>query len=186
MPIPDPSPLATEEYRALRATIRERGSLRTIVIGLTFLSWATLLTVAHSLLFVPFLGLVSLLVLTAGFEIVFGLHIAVERVGRYLQARYETGERSLPGWEHAAMAIGAVPALRTGVDPLATGLFMLATLLNLVATALAAADGPRFAGVVPTELLIAALIHALFIARILRGRRIAASQRKRDLEFFQR
>jgi hypothetical protein len=182
----DVSPLALEEYRALRATIRERGTLRTIVIGLTFLSWAGLLTVAHAIVYVPFLGLVSLVQLAVGFEIVFGLHTAVERVGRYLQARYEPGDRSLPAWEHTAMAVGARPALRTGVDPLASGFFMLATVLNVIPTALISADGPRFAEIVPAELLLSALVHALFIARIVRGRRFAATQRTRDLDFFAR
>ena len=35
-----PSPLSIEEYRALRATIRERGTARWIVIALTFVAWA--------------------------------------------------------------------------------------------------------------------------------------------------
>jgi hypothetical protein len=179
----DVSPLALEEYRALRATIRERGSLRTIVIGLTVLSWAALTIVGQITGYLPVLGLVTLLVLVAGFEIVYALHVGVERIGRYLQARYETGA-GLPGWEHAAMALGTPPALRLGVDPLATGLLITAAILNLLPTALVSIDGPVVAGVVSLELLASASIHLLFIIHMLRRRRLAGIQRERDLHFF--
>src|SRR5688572_14729222 len=36
------SELAHEEFRALRATIRERGTLRLLVVLITFVAWATL------------------------------------------------------------------------------------------------------------------------------------------------
>jgi hypothetical protein len=177
------SPLAIEEFRALRATIRQRGTLRMIVIGLTVLSWAALTVLGHVTAYLPILGLVTLLVLVAGFEIVYALHVGVERLGRYLQARYETGA-GLPGWEHAAMTLGNSAALSLGVDPLATGVFATAALLNVLPTALVSIDGPSVAGVLPLELLVSASIHLLFLLHLLRRRRVASIQRDRDLQFF--
>src|SRR5262245_24708088 len=94
--------LAVEEYRALRATIRERGTARLVVTTITFVSWAGLVTATCALNLPAVLGLVPLLVLTAGFEAGFAMHVGVERVGRFIQVRYE-GDAGLPAWEHAAM-----------------------------------------------------------------------------------
>jgi hypothetical protein len=186
MSSPDLTPLAVEEFRALRATIRERGTVRWIVIALTFVAWASLVIVGQAVLPLPVIFLVTLVVLAAGFEIVFALHVGAERVGRFLQARYEAGPGSLPSWEHAAMATGSDPRLNAGIDPLCSWLFATATVLNLVPIALTASDGPRIGDLLPVELIVWGLFHLLFLFRILRARRFAASQRAIELEFFQR
>lgn len=191
----DPSSsLAVEEYRALRATIRERGTVRWIVIAVTFVAWAWLASPAQSLLtpspevlVTPILSLIPLVVLAAGFEIVFGLHVGVERVGRYLQARYESGDGSLPQWEHEAMAMGDRPELRSGVDPLASWLFIGAALINLTPFL-----GPGYglpysdSGWRVAQYLIVLLAHGLLVRRIVTARRFAAAQRADDLRFFAR
>jgi hypothetical protein len=181
----DLTPLAVEEFRALRATIRERGTARWIVIALTFVAWAALLIVSQAVLPLPVIFLVTLVVLAAGFETVFGLHVGAERVGRFLQARYETAP-GLPSWEHAAMATGTEPRLNAGIDPLCSWLFAVATVLNLVPIAFTAADGPKIGDTLPIELVVWGLFHLLFLVRIARARRFAAAQRAIDLEFFQR
>ena len=130
------------------------------------------------------LGLVPLLVLAAGFEIVFATHVGVERIGRFVQARYEVAEGSLPGWEHAAMQVGPA-AGHAGIDPLFSGLFTTATMITLIPIALLSLqDGPMIAGVFPLELTIYGLLHAVFIVRIITARRFAAGQRARDLALF--
>jgi len=183
---PEPSalsPLSLEEYRALRATIRERGTARLFVTAITFVSWAALALAFDALAVVPALGLIPLTVLAAGFEIVFAAHVGVERVGRYLQARYEA-ETGLPGWEHAAMRLGQHKRIGGGIDPLFSAMFLIAVFLNFVPVALlSGGNGPDFGGM-SAELLVYALLHLLLIARILGARQFAASQRQRELPLF--
>ena len=81
--------------------------------------------------------LLPLLLLAAGFEVVFGLHTAVERIGRYLQVFYEEDDPSRleRSWERTAMAYGRT--YPGGSDPLFVAYFFLATLLNFVPVILA-------------------------------------------------
>jgi len=186
-----PSPLSIEEYRALRATIRERGTARWIVIALTFVAWAWIVSTTQAPLSAPFptplSSLIPLVVLAAGFEIVFGLHVGVERVGRYLQARYEAADGSLPQWEHEAMAAGSVPELRSGIDPLAGWLFIAAAAVNLMrfGTPIMLID-VGLPGSTWLELAVSLALHSLFVVRLSRARRFAATQRDEDLRFFGR
>lgn len=181
-----PSPLAIEEYRVLRKTIRERGSLRLIVAVLTFVAWASLAFVASAWNMFPPFSLLPLLVLAAGFEVVFAAHVGVERIGRYIQAHYETGA-DLPSWEHAAMAVGPKASAGSGIDPLFAWLFVLATLLNFVPVALRfIAAGSSLVGVMSVAVVVCTIPHLLFIWRVFSARRFAANQRSRDLEFFKR
>lgn len=182
--MPNDSDLRGEEYRALRATIRERGSVRLIVSLITFVSWAALVFVVLATTVVPVLGLIPLLVLAAGFEVVFAAHVGVERIGRYLQARYESPE-GLPAWEQTAMRLGQAGLPGGGIDPLFSALFTAAGLMNLVPIALlSSAGGPAVAGV-PLELLVYAILHFLFVARVVAARRFAATQRVRELPLFE-
>ena len=177
----DPSALSVEEYRALRATIRERGTMRLVVTVITFMAWAALALAWSS---IPAFGLFPLLVLVAGFEVVFATHVGVERIGRYLQVHYETAD-GLPAWEHRAMDLGGRAGAGSGIDPLFSSVFIIATLLNLIPVGLMSADqGPMLVGSVPLELAIFGMLHLVFIMRIFRARRFAAGQRARDLELF--
>src|SRR5439155_3058751 len=69
-----------EEYRALRATIRERGTTRVwlFVVGLAV--WAALVVATAALAALPIATLLPLLLLAAVFEAVFALHVGVERI----------------------------------------------------------------------------------------------------------
>ena len=171
--------LGLEEFRALRATIRERGTLRLLVIALTFMSWAALSAVLASRGPTAGLALIPLVVLAAGFEVVFATHVGVERIGRYLQARYEIANQG-PRWEHLAMAGGpSVP----GLDPLAKRLFSIATVVNLLPSVLRVASGT--VAVVPVVLLgVEALAHTLFLVRLSVAARFASTQRVEDLTHF--
>jgi hypothetical protein len=183
--------LAVEEYRALRATIRERGTMRALVTTITFVSWAGLSLAASALFVLPPLALIPLLALAAGFEAVFAIHVGVERIGRYIQRRFETGD-GLPGWEHAAMKVGATKQAGGGIDPLMTWPFVLATLLNLMVVLIMQTDpGPideatlsSFDGAPPATFVFFAVVHAAFLVRVFAARQFARGQRERDLQLF--
>lgn len=183
--------LAVEEYRALRATIRERGTMRALVTTITFVSWAGLSLAAAALFVLPPLALIPLLALAAGFEAVFAMHVGVERIGRYIQRRFETGD-GLPGWEHAAMKIGAARQAGGGIDPLMSWPFALATLLNLMVVLIMQTDpGPAdeatlatFEGAPSWSFAFFAAVHAAFLVRVFTARRFARGQRERDLQLF--
>jgi hypothetical protein len=173
------SPFAVEEYRALRATIRERGTFRLAAVVLTFVAWAALALITalvdgHSAV----VSLLPLAVLAAGFETVFAAHIGVERIGRYLQLRYEA-DADGPAWERTAMALPATAA-PPGADALCSQLFVLAILLNAAIGATSALP-PRVA-----VLLGAVLLHLGLLARVFQARRYASTQRASDLELLAR
>jgi hypothetical protein len=167
-----------DEYRALRETIRQRGSLRITLFLVALLGWAAATIATAALAALPVATLLPLLLLTAGFEVVFALHTAVERIGRYLQVFYEDddalrGERS---WERTVMAYGR--AHPGGSDPLFVLYFIIATVLNFVPVILAEP--------VQIEVTVVGAAHVLVIARILLARHAASGQRVKDLERFQR
>ncbi len=129
-------PLRQEEFRALRATIRERGSLRVAIALAGLIAWAALYLAVQAWFPTPVTFLVPLLILAAAFEVVYALHVGVERIGRYLESAYEPDSATdTPGpqWEHAAHAFGRRFTDGTGrLDPLFAVLFVSAILLNLV------------------------------------------------------
>jgi hypothetical protein len=157
-----------EEYKALRATIRQRGTARTWVFGFGLAAWATMV-LATTVVSLPLITLIPLLVLAGFFEAVFGLHVAVERIGRYLEIFFEDR------WEQTAMAFGA-PMAGTGADPLFTVFFGLATMGNFVPVILSEP--------VRVELAVIGGVHLLFIARLVVARQAAGRQREADLARF--
>ena len=176
-------PFGLEEYRALRATIRERGSLRFLVTSITFSAWAAVLTTLCAVTVVPTFLLIPLVVLAAGFELNLAIHVGVERVGRYLQLKYERDTQSAAGWEHAAMKL-KVPT--GGVD----ALFLVVFLSALAVTFLAglwlavAFTGPDEVGTIRAETLVVAVLHAIVAARWLQAAKYARTQRDRELSAF--
>jgi len=168
------TPRELEEYAALRATIRERGSLRVTLFLATLFAWggATIATAALAAL--PVAALLPLLLLAAGFEGVLSLHTGVERIGRYLQVFYEADAAC--AWERTAMAYGK--QFPGGPDPLFSAHFALAAALNFVPVLLA--DPVR------VEWSVVGLMHVLFGIRIVAARRSAGRQRAMDLERFER
>lgn len=161
-----------EEYAAMRATIRERGTARMVLLPLVFIGWAGATIATAAVITVALSTLVPLMVLVAGFEAIFALHINVERVGRYLQVFHEADG----GWEPVAMRFGQrFPG--TGPDPLFSRLFVLATSVNFLPAAL---------GGETLELVVLALLHLMFINRVRVARGVAARQRAEDLERFNR
>jgi len=158
-----------EEYRALRATIRERGTARVWVLVAGLLAWAALAATTLALASPPVAALIPLVALAATFEAVFTLHVGVERIGRYLAASHGDG------WEHAAAAFGRPPGA-IGIDPLFTVLFLVALVVNL--------EPLMVTQPTKEELAFVGGAHLLFVSRLIVARAAAARQRKVDAERF--
>ena len=159
-----------EEYAALRATIRERGTARMFLLPVTFAIWAGVAVATTAVIQLPIGALLPLVVLAAGFEAIYALHINVERIGRYLQVFHEPQG----GWEHVAMAFGQRFPGR-GPDALFSTLFLMATAINYLPVALG--------GTTP-ELVAGGLLHLLLAFHIGTARSRASQQRQKDLERF--
>ena len=157
-----------EEYTALRATITQRGTVRTCVFVLGLAAWG-MVSLAATFISIPLVTVLPLILLAGTFEAVFALHVGAERIGRYLQVFHEDR------WEQTAMAFGA-PLAGTGSDPLFAVLFGLAAITNFVPVLLAQP--------VRIELAIIGGAHGLFIVRLIVARQVAGRQRAADLERF--
>ncbi len=168
--------LDIEEYRQLRATIRERGSLRVVLFLVTLVTWAGIAGLVAAFLSLPIASLLSLIVLTGGFEAVHALHVGVERIGRYLYVRYESGS-ARPMWEGAVAGFGAGhrPSTRPS-DALFSLLFSLAILANFLVATL---------GATMPELVGLGAVHVLAIVRVLIAKRAASGQRAEDQRRFE-
>ena len=174
-----------DEYSALRATIRERGTARVCIFAGGIAAWAAAAIATAALASTPVATLLPLLVLAAVFEAVFALHVGVERIGRYLQVFHETDRPTRPRplayppcrrWEHAAMAFGR-PKGAASTDALFSVIFFLAALFNVVPALIL--EPQR------VELVFVGGAHALFVLRLLVARHAASTQRAIDLERFQ-
>ncbi len=163
-----------EEYRALRDTIRQRGTAKVWIVVAGMMGWGALTMATAALAMLPVATFLPLLIIAVTFEAVFNLHVGVERIGRYLQVFYEGDS----GWEHIAMSFGR-PLKGTGADPLFVAHFLIATLLNFV-PALIVEPPP-----VPLELTVVGAAHLLFVLRIVLARRSASRQRAADLRRFE-
>lgn len=162
------------EYEALRATIRERGTARMVLAPVVFIGWAAVAVATASVITVALSTLVPLMVLAAGFEGIFALHVNVERIGRYLQVFHEEDARGERGWEHVAMAFGR-QVRGGGPDPLFGRLFAVAVSINYLPAAL---------GGTPIELGLLAVLHLVVLYRVRTARSWAARQRESDLQAF--
>lgn len=166
--------LAHSEFSALRDTIARRGTVRMILVPVTFIAWAGLSLIVLLFADVPVAAFFTLTVLVSGFEAVHALHVGVERIGRFLQVYYE-GTAEGPRWETSVTAVG--PGLPGGgIDPLFTFVFAAAAFLNLMLVLL---PGPS-----RVELVVAMLLHLGFVIRLVRARGASARQRAVELESF--
>ena len=154
----------------MRATIRERGTARMVLFPITISLWAATAVATTAAIGLPIAALTSLVVLAAGFEAIYALHVNVERIGRYIQVFHESGS----GWEHVAMAFGERFPGR-GTDPLFSALFLMATAVNYLPVALGGST---------TELVAMGILHLLLALHIGTARRRAARQRRQDLDRF--
>ena len=170
------TPREVEEYRALRATIRDRGTVRVWLFLTAMAAWAAATIATAALAALPVATLLPLLILASGFETVFNVHTGIERIGRYLQVFHAPGEAERD-WERTVMAYGvAYPG--AGSDPLFSSYFFLATVLNFVPVLLAEP--------VRLEVSVVGAVHLIFVGRVIAARRASGRQRALDLERFER
>jgi hypothetical protein len=158
------------EYVALRATIRERGSIRVWVFSLGTLVWAALAAAVGLLNAPPVATLTPLVALAMTFEAILALHATVERIGRYLLVFHDDE------WERVAGAFGR-PQGSLQVDALFGAPLIVCAIVNLEPLIV---SGPTLA---ETAFVLAA--HALFVLRVLSARSAASRQRAVDTERFQ-
>jgi hypothetical protein len=160
------------EYVAMRATIQQRGTVRMALVPATFIGWAGAAIATAAVVTTAISTLIPLMILAAGFEAIFALHVNVERIGRYLQVFHEQDG----GWEQVAMRFGArFP--RTAPDPLFAQLFVLGTSINFLPAALWAEE--------PLEIAIIAVLHLVLIYRVRTAKSVAARERAADLQRFE-
>ena len=165
-----------EEYRALRDTIRERGTARHWIVIVGLATWCSLAVAISVLVTTPVTTLLPLLLLASTFEVVFALHSAVERVGRYVQVFFESSSDDA-AWEHVAMEYGRSFG-GGGIDALFSPLFVTAALFNFIPVLM---TGPA-----AIDWVLVAVVHVLFVIRVWAARRQAAQQRAVDLDRFER
>jgi hypothetical protein len=155
----------------MRDTIRQRGTARMVLVPVVFIGWAATAVATAAVITVALSTLVPLLVLAAGFEAVFALHMNVERIGRYLQVFHERED----GWEQIAMTFGQrFPG--SGPDPLFAQLFVFGVSVNFLPAAL---------GGELLEVAVLAVLHLGLVYRIRMARAAATKQRLEDLDRFQ-
>jgi hypothetical protein len=170
------TPTDSDEYIALRATIRERGTTRVWIVLVGTNAWAAAALAPAAVAQPPLVTLSPLLVLATTFEITFALHTGVERVGRYIQVFFEEPSGNA-GWEHRIMEFGRSGKRRPSTDPLFARSFLIGVVLNLVTVLV---SGP-----IAIEWAVLGVAHALLVVRILIARREAGGQRTADLARFQ-
>jgi hypothetical protein len=159
------------EFEALRETIRQRGTVRMVLVPVIFIGWAATAVATAAIITVAISTLVPLLVLVAGFEAIYAMHLNVERIGRYLQVFHEQDG----GWENVAMTFGQrFPG--TGPDPLFAQIFVFAISVNFLPVALGFEH--------PLELALLLPPHLFAVYRIRTARVNAAKQRQEDLGRF--
>jgi hypothetical protein len=164
------TPAEQAEFEALRATIRERGTARHILFVSAIAAWAALVIATTAIIALPVSSLLSLLVLAAGFEATATLHFGVERIGRYLQVKYE----ARPLWETTVMRL-AGRTRGAGSDALFSPIYLLACIANFVPVALTA---------LMPELVALGAVHLIFVWRIFTLRRASSAQRETELGLF--
>ena len=175
-----------DEYSALRATIRERGTARVCIFVAGVAAWTAATIATAALASSPIAALLPLLLLACVFEAIFALHVGVERIGRYLQVFHESavgdGLKAVPNandsvgngdprWEHAAMAFGR-PRGAASSDALFTVPFLLAALFNMAPALLL--------NPIRAELIFVGGAHVLFALRLVVARRRGPAARDRS------
>ena len=164
--------LSQAEYRALRDTIRERGTARLCAVLAGLIGWGAVAVAVQVTRLDQAAWLFPLVVLASAHELNFFIHTGVERIGRYVQVFYEESS-GISGWETTAMSYGA--KFPSGLDPLFTIIFSSALSVNVLGALTAE----------PTDLWpVSLLAHLAFAYRIVSARKLAASQRALDLERF--
>lgn len=142
-----------------------------VLVPVIFIGWAGTAVATAAVITVALSTVVPLLVLAAGFEAVFALHLSVERISRYLQVFHERDG----GWEQVATAFGRMFP-NSGPDPLFSQLFVFGVSVNFLPAAL---------GGEVLEVAVIAVLHLVLVYRIRTARTAAERMRAADFEGFE-
>ena len=172
-----------EEFRALRAAIRERTIARVVFLAVAWAGWAALATAIMLVLpAVPLLAL-PLVVLLAAYEVNLGTVRGTERIGAYLRLVFEE-RRAVPGWETASADLARrYPA--TAGDPLFFWVFVAVICANYLCVVIAAgetADPSTRVREDSLDLALVTALHGAVLLRFVQGRRALSKARVRELE----
>jgi hypothetical protein len=117
--------------------------------------------------------------------VMFALHVAVERIGRFIQVRYEGEAGATVSWERTAMAL-RVPG--GGVDPIFLNVFLVAAILNLLAGIWVSSTASAQSDAVFERWELSTFVgaHAVAVIRWISAARFARSQRVRELAAFEK
>jgi hypothetical protein len=172
-----------EEFRALRASVRERAIARVLLLAMTWLGWAALATAIMLVVPAPLLLTVPLVVLLAAFEVNLGTVRSAERVSNYLRVVFEE-RRAVPGWETASADLARRYPASAG-DPLFLWVFVAVLSANYVCVVIAIPETVDPTARAREDSLDLALVTALHLSLVLRfvlARRSLHTGRARDLE----
>jgi hypothetical protein len=172
-----------EEFRALRASVRERAIARVLLLGMTWLGWAALATAIMLVVPAPLLLTVPLVVLLAAFEVNLGTVRAAERVSNYLRVVFEE-RRGVSGWETASADLAGRHPSSVG-DPLFMWVFVAVLCANYLCVVIAlpeTADPTARAREDSLDLALVTALHLTLVLRFVLARRSLQAGRTRELE----
>ena len=172
-----------EEFRALRATIRDRAIARVILLAISWVGWAAIATAIMLVLPATPLLALPLVVVLAAFEVNLGTVRATERICDYLRVVFEE-RRAVPGWETATADLaGRRPA--TAGDALFFWIFVAVLCANYLCVVVAVgetADPSARVREDSLDLAVATVLHGAVLLRFVLARRGLVSGRAGELE----
>jgi hypothetical protein len=171
-----------EEFRALRATIRDRAIARVILLAISWVGWAAIATAIMLVLPATPLLALPLVVVLAAFEVNLGTVRAAEGIADYLRVVFEE-RRAVPGWETASAALArGRPA---AADPLFFWIFVAVLCANYLCVVVAVgetADPSARVREDSLDLAVATVLHAAVLLRFVLARRGLVNGRAGGLE----
>ena len=172
-----------EEFRALRAAIRERTSARLLFLAIAWVGWASLATAIMLVLPAVPLLVLPLVVLLAAFEVNLAIVRGAEHIAAYLRLAFEE-RRAVPGWETASADL-ARRYPKSDADPAFFWPFVAVLGANYLCVVLAVGETADPAIHVREDSLDLALVtalHAAVLVRFVLGRRWLVGGRERELQ----
>src|SRR5215203_215071 len=172
-----------EEFRALRATIRDRAIARVILLAISWVGWAAIATAIMLVLpATPLLALPLVLVLAA-FEVNLVAVRATDRVCDYLRVVFEE-RRAVPGWETASADLARRHPAATA-DPLFFWISVAVLCANYLCVVVAVgetADPSARVREDSLDLAVATVLHGAVLLRFVLARRGLVSGGAGELE----
>jgi len=172
-----------EEFRALRATIRDRAIARVILLAISWVGWAAIATAIMLVLpATPLLALPLVLVLAA-FEVNLVAVRATDRICDYLRVVFEE-RRAVPGWETASADLARRHPAATA-DPLFFWISVAVLCANYLCVVVAVgetADPSARVREDSLDLAVATVLHGAVLLRFVLARRGLVSGRAGELE----